>query len=289
MLASEMFDGLIEARRDGHLVGAMFSQITPDKTAIVWLPRLVAGEPALTAVKLFDATWQFLVHKRVVLAQALLPTVDKADESVLRLGGFRRLANLLYLVNQLNDLNRPGKLSKYSSRTDIDECAWPTDSGSCPFDFEPYRVPWHEQWTKLLEATYEGTLDCLGLEDLRNPEEILTGYRSIGASRSSLWWMARRGHQAVGCLFLADHPRHNNMELLYLGLISGARGRGWGKWLAERAKQLARQAGRRRLVLAVDAANTPAIQTYMAVGFQTWQRRELFAKTLIHRPLARIA
>ena len=31
-------------------------------------------------------------------------------------------------------------------------------------------------------------------------------------------------------------------------------------------------------MLAVDAANAPAIQTYTAVGFQAWQQRELHVK-----------
>ena len=79
---------------------------------------------------------------------------------------------------------------------------------------------------------------------------------------------------------LADHPRHDTMELLYLGLIPAARGRGWGKHLARRAQWLARLAGRRRLVLAVDAANPPAAKTYMSVGFQAWQRRRLYVKEL---------
>jgi hypothetical protein len=43
---------------------------------------------------------------------------------------------------------------------------------------------------------------------------------------------------------------------------------------------LAGLAGRQRLLLAVDAANRPATETYMAAGFQTWQRRRLYVKEL---------
>ena len=92
----------------------------------------------------------------------------------------------------------------------------------------------------------------------------------------------------VGCLLLADHPRHNSMELLYLGLIPAARGRGWGKHLVRRAQGLTRLAGRSRLVLAVDAANAPAVQTYTATGFQAWQRRRLYVEvSSVARQLAR--
>ena len=113
---------------------------------------------------------------------------------------------------------------------------------------------------------------------MRTAEDVLAGYRSNGVFDPKLWLLVRRRQRGVGCLLLADHLRHDNMELLYLGLIPAARGRGCGRQLARQAQWLARRAGRRRLVLAVDAANAPAIQTYTAVGFQTWQQRESYVK-----------
>ena len=98
--ANGPFEGLIGARRNGRLVGAMFSQIAPGRTAIVWLPRLVAGEPEATAARLYAATWEFLARQRIVLAQVLLSMVGKVERAALRLGGFRHLANLFYLVSR---------------------------------------------------------------------------------------------------------------------------------------------------------------------------------------------
>ena len=252
--------GLIGAWRDGRLVGAVFSQIEPGKIAVVWLPRLTVGEPESTAALLLAATWDFLARQPVVLAQTLLPMVDKGEKAVLRLGGFRRLANLLYLVSP--------------------ESSFPTARPTTPLNFEPYAAADHDRWRQVLAATYEGTLDCPGLETARESEDVLAGYRASGAFDPQYGLLARHADRDVGCLVLADRPRQNNMELLYLGLIPAARGHGWGKHLARRAQWLARLAGRRRLVLAVDAANPPAAKTYMSVGFQAWQRRRLYVKEL---------
>ena len=119
-------EGLIGARRNGRLVGAMFSQIAPGRTAIVWLPRLVAGEPEATAAGLYAATWEFLARRRIVLAQALLSMVGRAERATLRLGGFRRLANLLYLVSR--------------------ESEFPTTPPITQLDLEPYSAARGDQW-----------------------------------------------------------------------------------------------------------------------------------------------
>jgi RimJ/RimL family protein N-acetyltransferase len=86
----------------------------------------------------------------------------------------------------------------------------------------------------------------------------------------------RHNDQAVGCLLLTDHPEYGNVELVYMGLTPSARGRGWGMDIARFAQWQTRQLGRARLVVAVDAANKPAIKMYSAVGFQAWDRRRVY-------------
>ena len=95
--------GLLGAHRrrrpaDRNLVGAVFSQLQPGKTAMVFTPRVVAGEPTSTAVKLLEASSDWLAGHHVRIAQAQLPTDGQGDEAVLRAGGFDRLTDLLYLV-----------------------------------------------------------------------------------------------------------------------------------------------------------------------------------------------
>jgi ribosomal protein S18 acetylase RimI-like enzyme len=68
--------------------------------------------------------------------------------------------------------------------------------------------------------------------------------------------------------------------LVYLGVIPAARGHGYGLALTRHALWLARQFRRQRVVLAVDAANAPAISVYEAAGFFGFDQRLVIIKKL---------
>ena len=67
-------------------------------------------------------------------------------------------------------------------------------------------------------------------------------------------------------------------EKFLVGVVPFARGRSWGMDITRHAQWLTSRAGRPRLVLAVDAANEPAISMYAALGFRAWDRRTLYLK-----------
>ena len=77
----------------------------------------------------------------------------------------------------------------------------------------------------------------------------------------------------VGCLLLADHPSQDQLELVYMGLVPSARGRGWGESSFAKLCRVARNCGRARVVLAVDSANWPALAMYRRAGFAEFERR----------------
>jgi len=144
--------------------------------------------------------------------------------------------------------------------------------------FEPCAGPSDSRLAGIVEATYEGTLDCPLLNGVRQIGDVLEGYRAGGVFHPNLWLIASHAGRDVGCLILSDHPRHGNLELVYMGVLPAWRGRGWGGQLARKAQWLARRLGRPRLVLAVDAANQPAVDAYIAVGFQAWDRRRAMVR-----------
>jgi ribosomal protein S18 acetylase RimI-like enzyme len=62
-----------------------------------------------------------------------------------------------------------------------------------------------------------------------------------------------------------------------MGLVPEARGHRWGRLLVAQAQRMAGQAGRRHLMLSVDAGNQPAVRTYTHAGFvRCDERRVLF-------------
>jgi len=125
---------------------------------------------------------------------------------------------------------------------------------------------------RLVEATYEGTLDCPGLDGLREIGDVIDGYAATGKGGCDRWSIVRRQNEDAGCLLLADHPSDDQVELVYMGITPSARGSGLGLALTRHAQQVTHEMGRARLVLAVDAANHPAIAAYNAAGLRPWDR-----------------
>jgi RimJ/RimL family protein N-acetyltransferase len=259
----QSLDGLLIARRGQRLVGAIFSQIQPGYAALLWPPRIVPAEPAETLGRLLAASDERLVRRQVRIVQCLVPDDSHADDALLTQDNYRHLATLLYLASM--------------------EKEYPTSAPQGSLVFEPSNASNDERLRRVVETTYQQTLDCPALNGIRTVEEVLTGYRSAGEFDPRLWFLVTHDGEDVGCLLLSDYPEQENWELIYMGLVPSARGHGWGKQIARQAQWLARQAGRPRLVLAVDAANVPALRMYAAAGFRAWQRRRVFLKTFSSR------
>ena len=250
------WDGLFGAYRCGKLVGSIFSQVQPGKYAQVWPPSLDRDEDPSTAISLLRAVVKWLEQQPVHMAQILSEVVTAVDEKPLCQGGFDYLTDLLYLVCQEED--------------------FPPACSSSPLEFEPYDSQNHARLAAIVSATYQHTLDCPKLNHVRQLDDVLDGYRATGEFSSNHWLIVRHENHDVGCLLLADHPRFENMELVYMGVIPAHRGRHWGADIARHAQSVALAAGRHRLVLAVDASNGPAINMYASVGFRAWDRRRVY-------------
>jgi len=252
--------GLLAARRDGRFVGAGFSQIQPGKLAMVWIPRTVEGEPIETAAHLLQATCDHLGRHDVQMGQCLLKSPSSNDIAVLRSAGFEYLGNLFYLVCLESD--------------------FPKAPPETPLVFEPYTAANHARLTAVVSATYHETLDCPRLNGLRGIDDVVAGYRAAGEFDPSRWLIVTHEGRDVGCLLLTDYPDQENWELMYMGLVAEARGNGWGGHIARYAQWQAGRAGRPRLVLAVDAANRPAIEMYAQANFRAWDHRAVFIRVL---------
>jgi ribosomal protein S18 acetylase RimI-like enzyme len=183
-----------------------------------------------------------------------------SEEAGFRAAGYTSAATLLYMA--------------------CDGASYPDQPPDLELSLEPVTPTSEPRLEALIEASYQGTLDCPLLNGLRTTQDVLAGYRAVGTRRPELWLLARRGKEDAGCLILADHPEVDNLELVYLGLIPAVRGNGYGLALTRHALWLARQLQRQRVVLAVDASNTPAIRLYEAAGFFGFDQRLVNIKKL---------
>jgi ribosomal protein S18 acetylase RimI-like enzyme len=250
---------LFVARRGDEVRGAAWGQRQAGNIAVFWPPQLVTGEDERAAIPLAEAVVRDLDDTATDLAQSLLPEPDKASINVLKHVGFRHIADLLYLTCE-------------SARFPL---AAPEP---CELEFEEYTPTQRDRLRLLIERTYEGTLDCTALNGVRDMDEVINGYQATGVFRPANWLYVRSAAEDIGILLLADHREARHWELMYMGLVPEVRGRGWGRQIARYAQWLARGARVDRLLVAVDAANTPAVNVYRNTGFEIWERRAVYLR-----------
>jgi ribosomal protein S18 acetylase RimI-like enzyme len=248
------------AHRGEQLAAAALIEMQPGKTAIISPPQ-PSGEQSPSAIReLLIQVIAILPRQHVRLAQVFLPNNRRTEESMLIDAGFRCAATLLYLVSL------SGTFPKVRPDDEV--------------EFLSYSPALDQRFAKVVERTYAGSLDCPSVDEVRAIEDVLEGYRAAGVFDPARWLIVRRRGNDVGCLLLADDPVNNQWELNYMGVVPEARGLALGRAIVRHAQWLAAQAGRERLVLAVDANNEPAIAVYAAANFVQWDERRLFLRVL---------
>jgi mycothiol synthase len=133
---------------------------------------------------------------------------------------------------------------------------------------------------RVLRASYEQTLDCPGLAELRTDQDILDGHRRGRQPDADLWMVLHVDGQPAGATLLNHASGSEAVELTYLGLARWARGRGLGSLLLDTALSRAARLPEPVITLAVDERNTPARRLYAARGFRTRSRRGAFARVV---------
>lgn len=255
------FDGLFVATQGDHLLGAMWSHVMPGRTAVVRPPQRCEGESIEVEARLVEGVIEWLRRERLIMAQVMLPIGIDLPEAM-QSQGFSRVADLLFMVG-------------FAESFPADE----VESDS--IELVHYSPSDRARLERLVEATYEGTLDCPGLDGLRDMTDVLEGYAATGEGGGDLWLIVRQGEEDVGCLLLADHPSDDQVELVYMGVTPTARGSGLGLVLTRQAQQVTIKTGRARLVLAVDAANQPAIAAYKNAGLRPWDHIRVWLMRLM--------
>ncbi len=255
-------DGLLLARRGERMVGALCCEVQLGRTAGLWAPQTVADEADAERVsgELLTAAIVWLATQNVRIVQSMLASDAGRDAERLRTAGFTHLTDLLYLVSLRS--------------------AFPTARPGSRLSFEPAATRSDAELARLVEGTYEQTLDCPALNGVQDCADALASYRGAGSFDPALWFVVRQNERDVGCLLQADFADSDQRLLVYMGLLPEARGQGLGIELVRHAQWLCGEAGRGRMILAVDAANKPAIDVYAAAGFIIWDRRSVWLRVL---------
>lgn len=246
---------------DGRVDAAALLSPYPGRTAMLTLSTLRGPAEEAAGAETIRAALDEAAEMDLALVQALLDPRHVVESTALRRAGFRPLATL-------TSMERP--IARSSRGADAATPALPPNAALQSFDDSPDA---RRALAALLEATYADTLDCPGLAGMRSAAEILEGHRRGGRFDPTLWTVLRLDGADAGALLLNAAPHLQALELVYLGLVPAARGRGLGRMLIERAISIAAARGVRSVMLAVDEENAPAQRLYRAAGFRRHARR----------------
>ena len=244
---------------------SLWVQPLPGRAALVWPPP--PGAPAEAA--LYRAAARRLDSCGTAVAQIIVDPDDGFEPTRMAELGFPHLADLIYLAADADSSVAPADADLHFASVDRDDL---------------------DEFAALVEQTYLESLDCPPLDGVRSIDDVLAGYRAQGRYMPEHWYAVRvRGvAQPAAVVILADHPDIQQWELVYMGVAASHRGRGIGRRIVQFVRRAAARGGAQRVLLAVDAANWPALAVYQQAGFVEWGRRCVFAR-LARRAAARDA
>ena len=256
-------DNQILAVRAGEIVGSCLLVPGAGRCAMILVPRLAPMALAPTGLARWDertaarllraaAARAYVTHDARLIQALAEPEAESPVTGALKRAGFAPLAVLAYL-------RRPVGQEKRGEEA-------------------PTRLTWkrysrwrHRTFAQIIEQTYEGSRDCPGLAGLRTVDDVIRTHKATGTFRPSAWHLAIADRNPVGIVLV--NPLGGRGELVYLGVVPEARGRGLGRTLLARAIADTARMGLPVLGLAVDVENEPAMRLYFGAGFKEIRRR----------------
>jgi len=246
-------DSLLVVRSQSQIAGAILYQLQPGSAATIYPPGAI---DTATADTLVEAIKQRLTAFGVKQAQTLLYPVEAPRAEPLLRGGVRCIARLSLQVRTIELLEE--------FRAPSSSLLFLPSTASTP------------GFAATLEATYQGTLDCPELNDLREIHDVLMGYQEFPPGEPQGWFLVSQTGNPIGVVLLGPGSRAGIVELSYLGVIPSARGRKLGHQLLQFALREAAARFAECLILNVDLRNAPALQLYLGRGFRQYDLQDVY-------------
>jgi ribosomal protein S18 acetylase RimI-like enzyme len=235
------------AEQRGRILWAILPVVSPGRTMLLFAPTTVPSDILDTVIcPLVEAVLEHFHGRAIDLAQVLIDPADAKAIKLFEMCKFDRLAELIYLdreIRRAHDVELPRGFT------------WAT-----------YSPQTHEEFVSTIAKSYAASLDCPSLNGRRDVQDVVAGHKAAGEFDPRRWFVLRENAEPQGVLLLNRSPRTDAMELVYLGLIPQARARGLGDIMMKHALASAAASGSRRLTLAVDSKNYPALRLYHRHG-----------------------
>ncbi len=249
-----------------RLLSAALPIVSPGRSALIMTPGadVQDSRSAEGLAMLLREVRSDLRARDVRIGQVMVDPQAGNLERVFEAVGMTRLAEILFMQRHL--------------RGTVTAPVLPAGSR-----WASYSASTHHLFAATIEKTYEKSLDCPALSSLRTVEDVIMGHKGTGDHDDKLWLLLMEREEPSGVVLLTRHTRESALELVYLGSVPSARGRGIGHLLTRQCLHLASSAGCAALHLAVDAGNVSAMRVYRKNGLAEVHRRVAWIFDLTER------
>ena len=258
----------LQVRHREESLGLLRMEWSASGNVWLWGPQTSGSEWDADEIShlLLTAANDHIDRRGCPLAQVLLDSTQQTEARWYATCGYDRVISLEFLVHMM----APNTISM------------PSDSHlsqpSCKM--VDYTADNHDAFLKTLLASYEESPDCAPLGECGDPGNALADYRSVDGSEPDLWHLLQVANRDVGCLLLRHQVEVASLEIVYLGLIPGFRGRGLGRTAIFKAMHEAKRLGCRRLTVAVDLNHVAARKLYYDLGFVSFSEKKVLIRSV---------
>ena len=257
----------LEAMVAGKRIAATYFTRLPGNVAMLGAVRSAPNTRGIGTI-LLQTSIAELRRLQVTQIQATLVERDHSAIELVRSAGLHFVTKFDQLWCSLGNRSDTFRSAARDAQAGSTELHWRPAS-----DFSKKRL------TMLLGDTFVDTLDCPELNGIRTDRDALNSFlMGKPLRRCPEWEVFEQEGSSIGCLFLNQHSVEL-VELVYMGLIPAARGKGFGKIMIEHARVRAAEMGANMLVAAVDQRNTPAVVSYRKHQFQHHLTYDVFLLT----------
>ncbi len=254
---------------NGRKIAACTCIESPGRTAMLFLPDGRAGSASAAVIP------ELVLHvireeskRDVRLLQCFLDPNDREGRRALEFVGFFQVAELIYMERPVADL---------TALAPAEEAKALGFRGATWFTYDKDQ---HDRFASLIEASYRDSLDCRGLTEIRDIEDVIRGHKAAGRFVPARWLMLCGDDRPLGCILLCENPLQPVLELVYMGVHPEFRRRGIAGHLLWTGLQLAHREGFDKVTMAVDSVNEPALTLYRRFGFSSTMRRTAMIRVI---------
>ncbi len=188
-------------------------------------------------------------EKNLNFLQLMISPDDTHKIAFANRAGFKRAADIHYMYREVNSRIGIFRIPPYVS--------WQT-----------YNTDNHNVFADIIEKSWQDSLDCPDVDGLRTVEDTIKSYKASGIFTSRCWSLLCVNNEPAGVCLLSPLPSQGSIELTYMGVVPGCRGKSLGRIMLNRALSLSAIDGYKLMTLAVDSNNFYAWNIYKAAGFK---------------------